>query len=87
MFEYMACEKPVIVGVNGEAKKLINDSQSGIFVEPEDPKMLSEAILTYFENPEKLKEHGKNGLSYITKKLEKEVLISDLFKEINKHHE
>ena len=50
MFEYMACEKPIIVGVNGEAKKLLKVSKSGIHVQPENSKMLSEAILKYFNN-------------------------------------
>ena len=47
--------------------------------------MLSKAILTYFNNNEKLLEHGVNGLSYVTKNLEKEVLVSNLVKKVEKH--
>ena len=82
MFEYMACQKPVIVGVKGDAAKLVQSSKCGIEVEPENPKELSEAILKYFHNYEKINQHGKNGLSYITKNLTKEVLISNLMKKI-----
>ena len=85
MFEYMACGKPVIIGVDGEAKKVLKKSRGGIFVKPEDPVMLSKAILTYFNNNEKLLEHGVNGLSYVTKNLEKEVLVSNLVKKVEKH--
>ena len=90
MFEYMACGKPVIVGVNGDAKEIVNSSKSGICVQPENPEMLSKAILTYFNNKEKRKIDGENGLSYITKNLQKEYLISNLMKKIegsfdNKH--
>ncbi len=84
MFEYMACAKPVVVGINGEAKKLVKTSKSGLHVQPENPKMLSEAILTYFNNEEKRRIDGENGLSYITKNLQKEDLISNLIKEVNK---
>tara|TARA_Y100000591_G_scaffold332130_1_gene368345 strand:+ start:750 stop:1952 length:1203 start_codon:yes stop_codon:yes gene_type:complete len=84
MFEYMACEKPVIVGVDGEAKKLLKKSKSGIFVQPENPEMLSKAILTYYSDSEKLLEHGKNGLRYITQNLVKEVLVSNLIEEVKK---
>ena len=83
MFEYMACKKPIIVGVNGEAKDLVNISKSGTHVYPEDPRMLSKAILNYFHNHGKILEHGSNGLSYITKNLEKEVLILNLIQKIN----
>ena len=87
MFEYMACEKPVIVGVNGDAKELVSSSKSGICVEPENPEMLSKAILAYFHDNNLLLEHGKNGLNYITKNLEKEVLVSNLIKEMNNSFE
>ena len=83
MFEYMACKKPIIVGVNGEARDLVKISKSGTHVFPEDPQMLSKAILNYFHNHGKILEHGSNGLSYITKNLEKEVLILNLIQKIN----
>ena len=47
--------------------------------------MLSKAILTYYNNSEKLLEHGTNGLSYVTKNLEKELLVSNLIEEVQKH--
>ena len=84
MFEYMACEKPVIVGINGEAKSLVKASKSGVCVQPENPEMLSKAILTYYNNKKKIRIDGKNGLSFITKNFQKEHLISNLIKEINK---
>ncbi len=84
MFEYMACSKPVIVGVYGDARKIIETSKSGTSVEPENPEMLSKAILSYYNNQKKITEHGKNGLSYVTRNLKKEVLISNLINEIEK---
>ena len=32
MFEYMACKKPIIVGINGEAESIVKNSKSGICV-------------------------------------------------------
>ena len=83
MFEYMACERPVIVGIKGEVQEIINVSKSGVLVEPENPILLSQAILNYFENTDICKSHGMNGMTYITKKLRKEDLISALMNEIN----
>jgi len=49
MFEYMACEKPVIVSIEGEAKDLIKKSGAGVFVEPENIFQLKNAILNLYE--------------------------------------
>ena len=84
MFEYMACARPIIVGVKGEAKKIVNSSGSGIAIDPEDPIMLSKAILTYYNNKEKCKSDGQNGMTYITKKLSKEMLISNMINHFKK---
>ena len=46
--------------------------------------MLSEAILTYYNNKEKCKTDGENGMTYITKKLSKEILISNMINQIKK---
>ncbi len=82
MFEYMACGKPLIVGIKGEAESLINDSNCGILVEPENPILLSKAIINYFENSDKCISDGINGMTYITKNLRKKELISTLISEI-----
>tara|TARA_Y100000768_G_scaffold383984_1_gene367121 strand:- start:3469 stop:4671 length:1203 start_codon:yes stop_codon:yes gene_type:complete len=84
MFEYMACERPIVVGVKGEAKKIIEQVKAGIAIEPEDPLALSEAILKYYNNRHKCKIDGKNGMIYVTNNLSKEVLISNLINEIKK---
>ncbi len=82
MFEYMACGKPVIVSIRGEAEKIINDSKAGVVIEPENSLMLTKAIINYFNDRNKCKIDGKNGMNYVTKKLSKEVLLSKLIKEM-----
>jgi len=84
MFEYMACSRPVIVGVKGEIENIINTSDSGIIVEPENPTKFSEAILNYYRNPDKAIKAGRNGMIYITNHLVKEELISILLDKIKK---
>ncbi len=46
MFDYMACEKPVILSVDGEARSVLESSGAGIFVEPENRKDMISAILS-----------------------------------------
>ena len=84
MFEYMVCARPIIVGIKGEAEDMVNNSKSGTIVEPENPILLSEAIIDYFQNKNKCFEHGKNGMIYVTKNLIKEELISKVINSMQK---
>ncbi len=84
MFEYMACGKPIIVSIRGDAEKIVNDSKAGMVIEPENAKSLSDAIMKYYLDRDRCSFEGKNGITYITKKLSKELLISNLINEINK---
>ncbi|NMB92508.1 MAG: glycosyltransferase family 4 protein, partial [Parcubacteria group bacterium] len=37
MFEYMAAKKPIIINLEGEASRMIQEAQAGILVKPNDP--------------------------------------------------
>jgi glycosyltransferase involved in cell wall biosynthesis len=45
LFDYMACNKPVLCGVAGEAKRLIDEAKSGLTFPPNDDKQLADLIL------------------------------------------
>ena len=38
IFDYLAAGKPVIIGVDGIARKLVEDNQCGIYADPEKPQ-------------------------------------------------
>ncbi len=65
IFEYLACEKPVIGAVNGESAKLIAESGGGFVVAPGDTNATVKAILQLYENPVRRKEMGKAGRKYV----------------------
>jgi len=44
IFESAAMERPILLGVDGEARKLIEDYQAGLFFEPENEQSFLEAI-------------------------------------------
>lgn len=52
MFEAMAAGKPVILGVEGEAKEILLDAQAGIPVPPEEPKALAGAVMLLHDRQE-----------------------------------
>ena len=84
MFEYMACAKPIIIGIKGDAADIVKNTKSGTIIEPENAILLSEAIIDYYQNKDKCFKHGTNGMTYVTENLRKEELISKLLISIQK---
>ena len=67
MLEFMACGRPVIVGVDGQARQIVEDAHAGIYVEPEDECELASAIVRLAGDEELGKELGRNGRRYVLK--------------------
>ncbi|PYV06017.1 MAG: hypothetical protein DMG26_04145 [Acidobacteria bacterium] len=61
MFEAMAASKPVILGVEGEAKEILEGARAGVALPPEDPVALAEAVLRLRHDPGLALELGSNG--------------------------
>ena len=72
LLEYMSCEKAVIVAVDGQARKIVEEAIAGIFVEPEDSSALAEAIHVLAADPERRRRMGISGREYILSNLSRE---------------
>ncbi|HYY72451.1 MAG TPA: glycosyltransferase family 4 protein [Candidatus Bathyarchaeia archaeon] len=68
MFEAMLAAKPVILGVEGEAKEILLEADAGIAVPPEDSEALAGTILTLCKNPVLGLELGANGRRAVLEK-------------------
>ena len=68
MFEAMAAGKPVILGVEGEAKEILLASQAGLAVRPEDPEAMVAAILKLRNDPPLCQALGRNGRQSVMEK-------------------
>jgi glycosyltransferase involved in cell wall biosynthesis len=77
LLEYMACERPVIVAVDGQARQIVEEAGAGVFVEPENSKALVKAIVNLAKDPEHRKEMGANGRQYVVNKLSRERTARD----------
>jgi glycosyltransferase involved in cell wall biosynthesis len=61
MFDAWACQRPVILSVDGEARTVLSEAGGGLFVPPEDVSAMGRAILDLKNDP-LLREHmGRNG--------------------------
>jgi len=77
LLEYMACERPVIVAVDGQARQIIEEANAGVFVEPENHSALSQAILDLAQDPKRRLRMGTNGRQYIINKLSRKKTAQD----------
>ena len=77
LLEYMACERPVIVAVDGQARQIVKEAGAGAFVEPENSQALVEAILDLAEDPERRRQMGARGRQYIVNKFSREKTARD----------
>ncbi|HSZ64330.1 MAG TPA: glycosyltransferase family 4 protein [Terriglobales bacterium] len=77
MLEYMACERPVIIAVDGQARQIVEQANAGIFVEPENSKALAQAIVELAADPSKRERMGTNGRKYIVDNFSREKTARD----------
>ncbi len=68
LLEYMACERPVLVAVDGQARQIVQEAGAGIFVEPGNGHALVNAIFDVAKEPERRQKMGASGRQYIVNK-------------------
>lgn len=67
LFDGLACGKPVLLSVDGEAREILEESGGGLFVPPGDAEALAGAIRHLFRHPEIRKEMGERGRLFVTR--------------------
>ena len=65
MLEFMSCARPVILGVDGQARQIVDEAGAGFFIEPENAQELVNAINRLSANRELGEAFGKKGREYI----------------------
>lgn len=64
MFEIMACARPIILGAKGQAKRILDDANAGIAVEPEDAQAYAEAIVKLSDDAKLRDIYGQRGCEH-----------------------
>jgi glycosyltransferase involved in cell wall biosynthesis len=65
MLEFMSCARPVILGVDGHARRVMEQANAGIFVTPESSAELADAILRLAADPALRESLGRNGRQHV----------------------
>ena len=61
IFEAMAMERPIVLGVQGESADIVNEADCGVCIEPENSRQLADAILELSGDPKRTERLGQNG--------------------------
>jgi glycosyltransferase involved in cell wall biosynthesis len=73
-FDYMSCNIPTLLAIDGVSRELVETANCGIYVEPENPEAIAAAIRSLMDQPEKLKAMGANGYKYASEHFDRTVL-------------
>jgi glycosyltransferase involved in cell wall biosynthesis len=65
MLEFMSCAKPVILGVDGQARQILHEARAGVTIEPENAVALADAIRRLKADPTACRTFGRNARGYI----------------------
>lgn len=76
VFDYMACERPVIVAIDGMIRTLLEDQEAGIFVEPENAGEIAQGILELVSDEKRCVELGRNGRRFVVDEFDRNVMAA-----------
>jgi glycosyltransferase involved in cell wall biosynthesis len=86
VFEALAMKKPLLLGVDGEARHhFIDNAKAGMFFIPENEEDLAKQILVMANNPEKLLEMGLNARNYVSTHFNRDKIASEFLEVLNEN--
>ena len=83
IFESAGCARPVLMGVDGFSRDLVENAKMGISIEPENAEAMADALLKASENPELLKQLGENGYKNIAEKYDRDIQAENYLSILN----
>ncbi|BFI98590.1 MAG: glycosyltransferase family 4 protein [Priestia megaterium] len=84
VFDYMSCAKPILLGIDGVARELVENSKSGFYVDPENAQEFKTKILELYNDPELAHTLGENGSQFVKESFSRESLAKKYVNELEK---
>ncbi|TDX59899.1 glycosyltransferase involved in cell wall biosynthesis [Methylosinus sp. sav-2] len=76
MFEAMAMRRPIVLGVDGEARKLLEEARAGIAITPQSANELAAAILRLANDRNLVARLGASGCAHVREHYDRAVLAA-----------
>ncbi len=80
IFEMAAMKKPIILGVRGQAARLLQSARAGVCIEPENAEELVDAVCTLASDPERSRQYGQAGHDFVVQNYDRTVLADKYFR-------
>jgi len=77
IFEIMAMSRPILCAVDGECRQIIEDSDSGIFVEPENVEQIAKCITDLYNKKDLLKKMGESGRLFVEQNADRNKIANE----------
>lgn len=74
IFEIMGMAKPIAIAVDGEARRVVEASEAGLFAEPGDTDALERTIRTMVADPDALAKMGERGREFVVREFDRRTL-------------
>ena len=65
MFEIMGCARPILLGVDGEARRTLEEADAGVAFPPEDSSSLARTIKRLRADAPLRRRLGRNGRRFV----------------------
>lgn len=83
-FDYMSCKVPILMAIDGVSRELLEESDSGIYVEPENAEDIANGIRAYLKDSEKREQQGINGYNFAMSNFDRQKLGEKYIAELEK---
>lgn len=80
LIEAASMEKPIITTNTSGCKDIVKDGYNGIIIPTASSDRLADAIIFLLNNPNIMKEYGKNGRKLVIKEFSEKIVIRDTIK-------
>ncbi len=82
IFDAWSCARPVLISIDGEARQIVESVGGGVYVPPEDPVKMAQALLALKDMPVEQQSMGEKGLVYTRQNHSRSALAGNLFKHL-----
>jgi len=81
VFDYMSCARPVLLAIDGVAREMVCDqARAGVFVEPENPRAIADAVLSLAADAELRRRMGESGRAWVSANVSRPALADRYLK-------
>jgi glycosyltransferase involved in cell wall biosynthesis len=84
-FDYMACQRPILMVIDGVSRELVEEAQCGLYAEPENVEEIARQILELKRDSVRSRMMGLNGYSFAKSQFDRDVLAKKYVQEIQMH--